>query len=168
MEEENNKINKQYVKRLLLYLKPYTLNLVLALLLIFGLIGTSLSAPLVIKITIDNYIMKGDYLGMLKMIALLISIYIANWILSNQRTKILSFTGQKVIFKIRQELFEHLQNLSFKFYDNTPVGKIVTRLTGDIDAMNELVSGGIINVISELVMLVGIVYMMFRLHIHLT
>ncbi|MCX7795125.1 MAG: ABC transporter ATP-binding protein/permease [bacterium] len=168
MEEEKIKFNRYYVKRLLSYLKPYTLHLILALLIIFGLIGVSLYAPLVMKITIDNYIMKGDYIGMLRMIALLVGIYIASWILSNLRTRILALTGQKVIFKIRQELFEHLQNLSFKFYDNTPVGKIVTRLTSDIDAMSELVSGGIINVISELVMLVGIVYMMFRLHIQLT
>lgn len=165
MEEEKNRFNRQYVKRLLLYLKPYLPQLILALFIILCLIGTSLSAPLVIKITIDNYIMKGNYLGMLKMIALLIGIYLANWLLANLRHKILSLTGQKVIFKIRQELFEHLQNLSFKFYDNTPVGKIVTRLTGDIDAMNELVSGGIINMVSELIMLIGIVYVMFRLHI---
>ncbi|MBC7319048.1 ABC transporter ATP-binding protein [bacterium] len=168
MEEEKTKFNRHSIKRLLLYLKPYTHHLILSLILIFGLIGTSLYAPLIIKITIDSYIMKGDYTGMLKMIALLIGIYILNWILSNLRTRILSLTGQRVIFKIRQELFEHLQNLSFKFYDNTPVGKIVTRLTGDIDAMNELVSGGIINVISELIMLIGIVYMMFRLHMQLT
>lgn len=168
MEEEKVKVNRYYVKRLLSYLKPYIPHLIFALLLIFGLIGISLYAPLVMKITIDSHIMKGDYFGMLKMIGILIGIYIASWILSNLRTRILALTGQRVIFKIRQELFEHLQNLSFKFYDNTPVGKIVTRLTGDIDAMSELVSGGIINVISELVMLVGIVYMMFRLHVQLT
>ena len=168
MEEERNRFNRQYVKRLLLYLKPYLPQLILALLIIFGLIGTSLYAPLIIKITIDNYIMKGDYPGMLKMIVLLIGIYLANWLLANLRHRILSLTGQRVIFRIRQELFEHLQNLSFKFYDNTPVGKIVTRLTGDIDAMNELVSGGIINMVSELIMLIGIVYVMFRLHIQLT
>ncbi len=168
MEEGRTKVSRYYVKRLLSYLKPYISYLILALLLIFGLIGISLYAPIVIKITIDNYIMKGDYPGMLKMIVILIGIYIASWILSNLRTKLLALTGQKVIFKIRQELFEHLQNLSFRFYDNTPVGKIVTRLTGDVDAMSELVSGGIINVISELVMLVGIVYMMFRLHVQLT
>lgn len=168
MEEGRTKVSRYYVKRLLSYLKHYIPHLILALLLIFGLIGISLYAPIVIKITIDNYIMKGDYIGMLKMIAILIWIYIASWILSNLRTKLLALTGQKVIFKIRQELFEHLQNLSFKFYDTTPVGKIVTRLTGDIDAMSELVSGGIINVISELVMLIGIVYMMFRLHVQLT
>lgn len=168
MEEGRAKVSRYYLKRLLSYLKLYIPHLILALLLIFGLIGISLYAPIVIKITIDNYIMKGDYIGMLKMIAILIGIYIASWILSNLRTKLLALIGQKVIFKIRQELFEHLQNLSFRFYDNTPVGKIVTRLTGDIDAMSELVSGGIINVISELVMLIGIVYMMFKLHVQLT
>jgi len=59
MEEEKNRFNRQYVKRLLLYLKPYLPQLILALFIILCLIGTSLSAPLVIKITIDNYIMKG-------------------------------------------------------------------------------------------------------------
>jgi len=167
-ELEERKVNSYYLKRLLSYLKPYWFQLLIALVVVLGLTGISLLSPWLIKVIIDNSIMTGKYLGMLKMVGVLIALYIAGWILGNLRTYILSLIGQKVIFKLRQELFEYLQNLSFKFYDNTPVGKIVTRLTGDVDALSELVSGGIINVISELVMLVGIIVVMFKLHVPLT
>jgi ABC-type multidrug transport system fused ATPase/permease subunit len=165
---EERKVNSYYLKRLLNYLKPYWVQLLIALVVVLALTGISLLSPWLIKVIIDNYIMKGKYLGLLKMVGILVVLYIGGWALGNLRTYILSLIGQKVIFKLRQELFEHLQNLSFKFYDNTPVGKVVTRLTGDVDALSELVSGGIINVFSELVMLVGIIVVMFKLHILLT
>jgi len=167
-ELEEGRVNHYYLKRLLSYLKPYWFQLVISFIVVLAITGISLLSPWIIKVIIDSYIMKGKYLEMLRMVGILVLIYVAGWILGNLRTYMLSLIGQRVIFKLRQELFEHLQNLSFRFYDNTPVGKIITRLTSDIDALSELVSGGIINIFSELLMLVGIIVIMFRLHMSLT
>ena len=167
-ELEEGRVNHYYLKRLLSYLKPYWFQLVISFIVVLAITGISLLSPWIIKVIIDSYIMKGKYLEMLRMVGILVLIYVAGWILGNLRTYMLSLIGQRVIFRLRQELFEHLQNLSFRFYDNTPVGKIITRLTSDIDALSELVSGGIINIFSELLMLVGIIVIMFRLHMSLT
>lgn len=162
------KINPVYLWRIKDYLKPYVGQMIIALLLVLGFSATTLLGPWIVKLIVDQAIMKGNIHLMMKMTGVLVSVFVLGWLLSSARTYLLSWIGQKVIFRLRMNLFEHLQTLSFRFFDRMPVGKLITRLTGDVDALNELVSGVLINIVSEFVILVGIVWVMFSLHTWLT
>ena len=167
-KKERRKASPIYLWRLKEYLAPYTWHMFGALLLVLGFSAATLAGPWLIKEIVDNTIMIGNYQAMLQMTGLLIGVFILGWLFSVARTYLLAWVGQRVILRLRGDLFTHLQTLSFRFFDRTPVGKLITRLTGDIDALNELVGGVVVNIFSELVILVGIVIVMFKLHVSLT
>ena len=165
---QKKKVNPVYLWRLKAYLAPYAGYMMIALLLVLGFSAATLLGPWIVKQIVDQAIMPGKFDLMLKMTGVLVAVFVLGWLLASARTYLLSWIGQKVIFRLRMDLFEHLQTLSFRFFDRIPVGKLITRLTGDVDALNELVSGVVVNIVSELVILVGIIWVMFSLHVPLT
>ncbi|HWJ03533.1 MAG TPA: ABC transporter ATP-binding protein, partial [Verrucomicrobiae bacterium] len=149
--------------RLISYLKPYARTMGFAG--IFMLIAslTELSGPLLLRYAIDRHIMAGDILGLWQVVAFYACVLAVNWITTYYNTYLSTLSGQKAIFDLRQELFEHLQTLSFSYFDRRKAGKIMSRFTNDINALNQFLTSGILNTASDLIILTGIVVAMLSM-----
>jgi ATP-binding cassette, subfamily B, multidrug efflux pump len=165
MAHEEEVLGKAYdarlMRRLLKYLKPYRLQVTLA---IVGTIFMSALGPLrpyLTKIAIDDYILKNNFSGLQVIVALLVGSVIVQAIVQYLQAVGTQWIGQKTIYDLRVELFAHLQRLSFRYLDRNPVGRLVTRLTSDIEVLNELFSSGIIMVFADIFVLVWIFVFMF-------
>lgn len=162
---EDDVLGKAYdahlMKRLLKYLKPYQKWIFLAIILTIGVALTSTVRPYLTKIAIDNYIDKKDPIGLRNIILLFLGALIFQGILQYIMTYLTQWIGQKTIYDLRMELFGHLQRLSMSFFDKNPVGRLVTRLTNDIEVLNEMFSSGIVMVFADVFTIAGILFFMF-------
>lgn len=156
------------LKRLLVYLKPYKIYVFLAVFL--TLFTTSLAPlrPYLTKVAIDDYISMSDWNGLLNMILLILAVIIAYALLQYSLNYLLQWIGQKVLYDIRVRLFRHIQSLSLRFYDKNPVGRMVTRVTNDVEALNNLFSSGVINIIADFLLLFWIIGFMLFINVELT
>jgi ABC-type multidrug transport system, ATPase and permease components len=156
-EIEEKPFNLVYMKRLLGYLKPYrkTLSLIIGVVLINMIL--SLAEPLLLGYLIDEGITKGDFTAIHLFGITLLGIKLIGWACGWAHTKYINFTGQRILYDLRQQLFNHLQKLSFRFFDGRPAGKIMSRITNDTNAIGELINGGLITTVMEVTHLVGIV-----------
>lgn len=167
MVQEDEILGKAYdshlMRRLLTYLRPYKKQIVIAFLLIFATTLAELAGPYLSKVAIDEAILPGKpdllwgialaYLGSLA-ISFVVR-YIQNYMMQS--------IGQNVMYDIRQAIFTHLQRQSLHYFDRNPVGRLISRLTNDVDALNEFVGSGLVTIIGDLVLLVGVVAAMFLL-----
>jgi len=156
------------MKRLLKYLRPYRKYVLLAIVLTIGVSLSSTIRPYLTKIAIDNYIMHKDPVGLRNIILILLGTLVVQGLLQYAMTYLTQWVGQKTIFDLRMGLFEHLQKLAMKFFDKNPVGRLVTRLTNDIEVLNEMFSSGIVMVFADVFTIAGILIFMFSLSWQLT
>ena len=156
------------MRRLLHYLKPYRGWVLLAIVLTIGVSLATTVRPYLTKVAIDNYIVHKDYTGLRNIILLLFGTLLFQGILQYSMTYLTQWIGQKTIYDLRMELFAHLQNLSMRFFDKNPVGRLVTRLTNDIEVLNEMFSSGIVMVFADVFTIAGILIFMFSLSWQLT
>ena len=151
------------MKRLLKYLKPYRRWIFLAIVLTIGVSLSTTVRPYLTKIAIDNYIVHKDPVGLRNIILILFGTLVVQGLLQYTMTYLTQWVGQKTIFDLRMELFDHLQKLAMKFFDKNPVGRLVTRLTNDIEVLNEMFSSGIVMVFADVFTIAGILIFMFSL-----
>lgn len=160
------------MKRLLLYIKPYWKLFILAVFFLIASTLTELARPYLVKIAIDEYL-TGSINQMLayKAVAVLGLIYIglvvSGFVFNYWQIYILSYVGQTVIYNIRQEIFSHLQKMSLSFFDRNPVGRLVTRVTNDTEALNDMYTNVLVNLLQDGLILVGAVLIMLKLNIKL-
>lgn len=162
--EKDHVLGKAYdsrlMKRLLVFIKPYKWTIGAAILLLFGNSVLQLVGPYLIKVGIDRYIMTGDMAG-LRFIALL---YIASlsgaFIIRFGEMYLTQWIGQNVMYDLRKAIFGHLQRLSLSFFDKNPVGRLITRVTSDVDALNEMVTSGLVTIFGNIFMVLGIMIAM--------
>ena len=136
------------MKRLLPFLKPYRRPLYMALALILVGAALELAFPYITKIAIDGYIAKRDQRGLLFLSGILFIVLLLQLVCGYFETWLLQMSGQKIMRDLRNRLFAHVQALDVSYYDHTAVGKIMTRLTSDVDALNELFTSGLISISS--------------------
>lgn len=152
------------LKRLNKYILPYKNRLIIVMiLLMFSSIG-ELLLPYLTKIAIDKYIIIGYFSGLWKISLIYFGLLLFNFITSYYHEYIIQLTGQKIMYDLRLDLFSHLQYLPVSFFNKTPVGKIMTRLTNDIEVLNELFTGGVIAIIGDIFVLTGILIAIFLLN----
>lgn len=154
--------------RLLTYIKPYkwkTIAIIFLLLLIMG-IGTL--TPYLMKVCIDNFVTVGNVSGLFYIGALLVGITFFSMILSKIRIYSMSKITNTVLIDIRKEVFTHLQTLDFKFFDSRPVGKILSRVIGDVNALQNLLNNSIVNLIPNLFTITMVILMMFAMNFTLS
>jgi len=158
----------QVARRLLKYLNPYVRFLVPALVLTLALNLLGVLQPKFTQYAIDWHILphKLDGLGLL--VALYFGAQLFRFIFSYFQSILLNSVGQYVMFDIRRELYDKLQHQEIAYYDRNPVGRIMTRLTTDVDALNELFTQGVTDLLGDLVMIVAIVSMMLWMDVKLT
>ncbi|HGJ64249.1 TPA: ABC transporter ATP-binding protein, partial [bacterium] len=165
--------DKILTKRLLAFLRPYTNQLLMALVLMLIIALTGVVLPYLQKIAIDDYIMPegmpGNNINGLTVIVLIfIGISIINGFVAFGQTYILAIMGQNVIYDIGLRLFSHIQTLSLEFFDKHETGKIISRLTNDVQALNELLTHGVIGVIRDFFTVIGIMVIMLYMNVKLS
>jgi ATP-binding cassette, subfamily B, multidrug efflux pump len=158
----------QVARRLLRYLKPYVRLLVPALLLTLGLNLLGVLQPKFTQYAIDWYILPRKTDGLLLLVLLYFGTQVFRFIFSYFQAILLNSVGQYVMFDIRRELYDKLQHQEIAYYDRNPVGRIMTRLTTDVDALNELFTQGVTDLLGDLVMIVAIISVMLWMDIRLT
>ena len=148
------------MRRLLQYLRPYWRQVLVA----FGAIvvgsAASLAQPYLIKLAIDRYIAVGRLEGLDRLAGLYFVILVASFAAEYVQTWTLQLTGQRIMFDLRMAIYGHLQRLDLRYYDRNPVGRLMTRVTSDVDVLNDLFTSGIITVFGDVLSLVGIMGVM--------
>lgn len=152
--QDDEIIGKAYdsrlMKRLLKYVKPYKPYIILSIFLNILTAALEPVRPYLTKIAVDNYISIGDSIGLLKIILLILLSLILQALITYAMTYATQYMGQRTLLDLRMEIFEHLQKLSLKFFDRTPIGRLVTRVTNDVESLSELFSSGIVMIFSDI------------------
>jgi ATP-binding cassette subfamily B multidrug efflux pump len=151
------------LRRLLAYLRPYGAAVVAAFLLIVALAGLDLIGPYLTKVAIDRYIARSDLAGLTRLALLYVAVLCVAFFVRFAQAYVLQMTGQRVMRDMRGQIFGHLQRLHVAYFDRNPVGRLVTRATTDVDAINELVTSGLVTVFGDLFSLFGIMAVMLAM-----
>ena len=163
-----NVIDYRVLKRLFIYCKPYIRQFYL---LVFFTISLSILSPIrpyLVQLTIDNHVAFNDYNGMLNMIIILIVLLLFQGVIQYYHTYLSGWIGQNIVRDLRIKLYSHIQKLRLKFFDNTPIGQIITRNISDIETIAEVFGQGLASIIGDLLQLVGILIIMFLINWKLT
>jgi ATP-binding cassette subfamily B protein len=155
------------MKRLLSYVKPYRSRVAASVALLLGAAAAELAGPYLIKVGIDKYISQGDRSGLAATAAALLGVNIAAFLLNYWQIYLMNLTGQSVIYDMRTELFAHVQKLSLSFFDKNPVGRLMSRIMGDIQVLNDLFTSGVVMALGDLFTLLGIMGIMLALNVKL-
>ncbi|OGF59743.1 MAG: hypothetical protein A2Y62_05155 [Candidatus Fischerbacteria bacterium RBG_13_37_8] len=155
------------LKRLYKYAKPYTRKLVLSLFFLLTASIGELSLPYITKLAIDKYIVTGQFHNFWHIILLYLAALLIIFIASYYQSYTVQLTGQYIMYDMRVNIFRHIQYLPVKFFNRTPVGKIMTRVTNDIEVINELFTAGVLTIIGDVFILAGILIAMFLLNSYL-
>ena len=156
------------MKRLLGYVKPYSKYVVLAILMNIVVAALGPLRPYLTKIAIDDYIVNSNYDGLIYISILLVGTLIFQALVQYFLTYFTQLMGQKIIYDLRVKLFGHIQKLALRYFDKTPIGRLVTRVTNDVESLNELFSSGIVMIFSDVFIIIWILVFMFFMSWQLT
>ena len=181
MASEEEILGKAYdrgiVRRLLSYLRPYTLQVALALAAIVLKAGADVLGPYLTKTAIDKYLSANPgghsfldrflsphpLLGIAQISGMFLSVLLLGFVFEFIQTYLMQWTGQKVMFDLRSQLYRHLQRMDISFFDKNPVGRLVTRVTTDVDALNEMFTSGVVSIVEDIFVLAGILWVMLSM-----
>lgn len=164
-KSEDEVLGKAYdsklMKRLLGYVKPYKHFVIFAILMNIFVAALGPIRPYLTKIAIDDYIVNSDYDGLILIGVLLFGSLLLQAVIQYFLTYFTQYLGQKVLYDLRIQIFSHIQKLALRFFDRTPIGRLVTRATNDVEALGELFSSGIVMVFSDVFIIIWILAFMF-------
>ncbi|MCE7794667.1 ABC transporter ATP-binding protein/permease [Salipaludibacillus sp. CUR1] len=162
--------NWKQMTRLLGYMKPYSANILpVAILGMLMSTAVRLLAPVLIgSYALDHIIETGDVSFLTMMVLVIAGLYVISWIGNTLRIRFMNKLGQLVIFDLRKALFNHIQRLSHRFFDQRSAGSILVRITNDVNSLQDLFTNGVINLLMDLIMLIGIIVMLFIISPELT
>jgi ATP-binding cassette subfamily B protein len=157
---EEDVLGKAYdgrlMRRLLTYLRPYRPQVALAIAAIVGHACLELAPPYLTKIVIDRYIPSRDVAGLGTIAAIYVAVLAGSFALEYVQTWTMQATGQRIMFDLRMQMMTHLHRLDLRFYDRNPVGRLMTRVTTDVDVLNDLFTSGVVSVFGDVFTLIGI------------
>ena len=156
------------MKRLLGYVKPYKRFVIFAILMNIIVAALGPIRPYLTKIAVDDYIANSDYNGLLIISLALFGSLIFQAVIQYFLTYFTQYLGQKTLYDLRTQIFNHIQKLALKFFDRTPIGRLVTRATNDVEALGELFSSGIVMVFSDIFIIFWILGFMFFMDFNLS
>ncbi|MDX9759924.1 MAG: ABC transporter ATP-binding protein [Bacteroidota bacterium] len=166
--QEEEVLGKAYdgrlMRRLLQYARPYAPQVVGAILLTVFISALSPLRPYLTKIAIDDYIAPGDSAGLLLIAGLLLASLLVQGVAQYFMTYFTQWIGQRVIVDVRMQVFRHMQRLALRFFDRHPVGRLVTRVTNDVEVLNEMFSSGLVTVFADIFILIWIVFFMLTIN----
>jgi ATP-binding cassette, subfamily B, multidrug efflux pump len=182
LQQDDDVVGKAYdgrlMRRLLTYLRPYKLQTILSALAIFIKAGSDVLGPYLVKVAVDTYmtdatpaklswlarhLSKEPMTGITQIAGLYLGALMLTFALEFMQTYLMQWTGQKIMFDLRSQIFRHLQRMHPAFFDHNPVGKLVTRVTSDVDALNEMFTSGVLAIFEDVFVLAFIVIVMLRM-----
>src|SRR5271170_4756314 len=182
MASEEEVLGKAYdsrlMKRLLTYLRPYKWQVAIALVSILIKAGADVLGPYLTKVVVDRYLApvgglhtpldrflnNKPLVGIAQIAALYVCLLLFSFLLEYLQTYYMQWAGQKTMFDMRAQIFRHLQRMHIGFYDKNPVGRLVTRVTTDVDAVNEMFTSGVVSIFEDVFVLAGIIAIMLRMN----
>jgi ATP-binding cassette subfamily B multidrug efflux pump len=177
---EEEKLGKLYdaqlTRRLLKYLRPYRWHVALAVSITIGVTAMELVGPYLFHVAIDDYILPGfaatipqsaAMAGLWWAVVVYAGAIVGGFGLQYVQVRIMQWVGQETMYDLRKEIFEHLQRLPMSFYDRTPVGRLVTRSTTDVDALNDLFAAGVVAMLNDFVLLFSMAALLVKWHPYL-
>ena len=166
-EKMEEKINIKTLKRLFAYLRAYKAKVALTLFFIAIALSVELFNPYLLKLTIDNFVENGNKSGILLIGLCVIAANLVAMFCVKMRTITMAKVTNKVLLDIRQQLYSHIQKLSFTFFDSRPVGKILARIIGDVNSLNDLFTNSVTTLIPEVIKVIAVLVIMFFLNFRL-
>ncbi|HWI66207.1 MAG TPA: ABC transporter ATP-binding protein [Symbiobacteriaceae bacterium] len=173
-EELEKSYDAKLMRRLLSYAKPYWVSVLVCILLLAASVGLELVRDVILKAATEAYLSPtadgglalrlfgpDGNAGMLKLAGILAAALVAGFVVMYSQAQLLQFTGQRIIYTIRKEVFGHLQKLHLKFFDSNPAGRLVTRVTNDTEALNEMYTSVLVNLFRDVFMIIGVTILMF-------
>ena len=182
MASEEEVLGKAYdsrlMRRLLTYLRPYKWQVGIALASILIKAGADVLGPYLTKIVVDRYLApvgglhtpldrflsNKPLVGIAQIATLYVGLLIFSFLLEYLQTYYMQWAGQKTMFDMRAQIFRHLQRMHIGFYDKNPVGRLVTRVTTDVDAVNEMFTSGVVSIFEDVFVLAGIIAIMLHMN----
>ncbi|MEQ9437930.1 MAG: ABC transporter ATP-binding protein [Cyclobacteriaceae bacterium] len=161
-------IDTQVLKRIFQYVKPYIGRFYVLVFLTILIAFLAPAVPFFVQKTIDNYILVSDYQGLINMVILLIGLIVAQGIVQYLHTYLSGWLGQSVIRNIRVKLYRHLLSLRLRFFDHTPIGRLVTRTISDIETLSDIFSQGVAAIIGDILQIIVILGVMLYIDWKLT
>jgi len=174
---EEEKLGKLYdtrlTQRLMGYLRPYRVQVAVALLMTLGITGMEMVGPRLTGVAIDRYLLPGlartithraALIGLAWIVVAVLGSLAASFGLQYAQVRIMQWIGQETMYDLRKEIFEHLQRLPMSFFDRSPVGRLVTRVTTDVDALNDLFASGVVAMLNDFVLLFAMAGYMFHVN----
>ena len=144
------------MRRLLGYLRPHKWYVAGALAALIGDAAVQLVPPYLVKVAIDRYIAASDFAGLNNIAFIYLAVLLGAFSLEYAQTYMMQMIGQRIMYDMRMQIYEHLQRLDLAFYDRNPVGRLMTRVTTDVDVINDLFTSGVVAAFGDLFMLAGI------------
>jgi ATP-binding cassette, subfamily B, multidrug efflux pump len=176
-EQLGKAYDRQLLRRLLGYLRPYRWQVYIALAAIVLKSGGDVLGPVLTELAIDKYLVKrsvphlldrflsiNPLVGIGQVAGIYVVLLLLSFVFEYAQTFLMQWVGQKAMFDMRAGLFRHLQRLHIGFFDKNPVGRLVTRVTSDVDALNEMFTSGVVSIFEDVFVLSGIMYVMLRMN----
>lgn len=154
--------------KLFKYVRPYKTLLVLTIFLLLITALLQIAGPYLIKVAIDSYITPGKLDGLLYIVLLYGAIILAEFLIRYFQQYMTEYLGQKIMYDMRMDIFNHVHKMEMSFFDKNPVGRILTRITTDVQALNEMLSSGIVTLFGDIFMIVGVMVVMISLNLKLS
>lgn len=148
------------VLRLFGYLRDYKKDVVIVLIAMAVTVGISLLNPLLIEEAIDHYVADKDMNGLLKLVAFAVTVNLVYVVMVKVRIYVMSLISNNIILKVRNEVYEHIQTLSFSFFDSRPNGKILARIMGDVNSLKDVLAKAVTNIIPNTITIIGVIVIM--------
>ncbi|HBB25456.1 MAG TPA: antibiotic ABC transporter ATP-binding protein [Bacteroidetes bacterium] len=167
-ELDVSKVDYRLLRRLLAFLAPYRLHIIGGVALTLASSALGPLRPYLTRIAVDEHIVKGDLPGLTTFIAIILGLVILQGATQYALSLLMTWIGQRVLLDIRNTLYRHVERMALRFYDTTPVGRIVTRVTSDVEVLNELFSSGVVLMISDIMVIAWILTFMWNTSVELT
>jgi len=166
--QEEEVLGKAYdarlMRRMLRYLRPYGWYVGAGIALSILVSAMEAVRPYFVKVAVDVNIAQKDGPGLMRTTLLFLAVMVVRGVLQYLNTYLTQWIGQRTIFDLRMEIFTHLQRLGLRFYDRNPIGRLITRVTNDVEVLNDMFSSGIVMVFSDVFTIIGILYFMFSMN----
>src|SRR6202041_1936151 len=181
-QQDDDVVGKAYdsrlMGRLLTYLRPYKLQKLISLSAILLKAGSDVLGPYLTKVAVDRYmtvlptvhppawthrLSPNAMVGVSQIAGVYLATLVFSYLLEFVQTYLMQWTGQKVMFDMRSQIFRHIQSMHVSFFDRNPVGRLVTRLTSDVDALNEMFTSGVFAIFEDVFVLAAIIFVMLRM-----
>ncbi len=161
-------VDRRLLNRLVVYLRPFKWHVV-------GSVGMAIGAALLMalrpklsQIAVDEHLLKNDMEGLLVWTGVIFAVLLVGGLVTYAQTILMQFVGQEAIHRLRMTIFDHLQRLSLRFFDTNPVGRLITRVTSDVEVLNEFFTSGLVNIAANIFIILWIVVLMFLMSVKLS